>query len=139
MLKGIPNCISPELMAAMMRMGHGDGLLLADADFPADRYGRQVIRADGVKMQTLLLALLEFYPLDGGEDSVTVMAPWQGAQEAPVLREMKPVFSRYSEDFKDYHYAERFAFYEYAKGASVLVVTGEADGNFILRKGIVNS
>ena len=36
MLKQIPGCISPDLMRIMMQMGHGDELVVADADFPAD-------------------------------------------------------------------------------------------------------
>ena len=34
MLKGIPNSVSPDLMHALMSMGHGDELVLADAHFP---------------------------------------------------------------------------------------------------------
>ena len=30
MLKGIPNTISPDLMHALMRMGHGDEIVLAN-------------------------------------------------------------------------------------------------------------
>ena len=36
MLRNIPDCISPELMYLMMRMGHGDELVLADRDFPLE-------------------------------------------------------------------------------------------------------
>ena len=139
MVKGIPGCISPELMSTMMRMGHGDYLLLADADFPAETYGRCVIRADGVSMQALLEAVLKFFPLDCGPESpVTVMAPWQSAPEAPVLQVMKPVFQNSSSDFLDYAYLERFDFYERTKNAFAVVITSEPDGNFLLRKGVVN-
>ena len=64
MVKQIPGCISPDLMADMMRMGHGDELLLADADFPAVRFGKKVIRADGVAMKPLLEAILTYFPID---------------------------------------------------------------------------
>ena len=53
MLKNIPACISPELMKTMMVMGHGDELILADADFPANTFGKRVIRADGVGLTEL--------------------------------------------------------------------------------------
>ena len=35
MLKNIPPIISPELMKAMMEMGHGDEIVIADGNFPA--------------------------------------------------------------------------------------------------------
>ena len=34
-LKGIPDILSPELIYALAQMGHGDELVLADANFPA--------------------------------------------------------------------------------------------------------
>ena len=38
MLKGISPVISPEVMYAMMCMGHGEELVLADADLDLDRF-----------------------------------------------------------------------------------------------------
>ena len=35
-LKGIPLSISPELLYALARMGHGDFLVIADSNFPSD-------------------------------------------------------------------------------------------------------
>ena len=34
MLRNTPGCISPDLMHALMSTGHGDEIVLADADFP---------------------------------------------------------------------------------------------------------
>jgi len=34
MLRNIPPCLSPDLIHALMSMGHGDEIVLADADFP---------------------------------------------------------------------------------------------------------
>ena len=39
MLKNIPSIISPELMYALMNMGHGDEICFGDANFPADSMG----------------------------------------------------------------------------------------------------
>jgi RbsD / FucU transport protein family len=39
MLKGIPRVMSPELMDVLMRMGHGDDLVIADGNFPAETMG----------------------------------------------------------------------------------------------------
>ena len=42
MLKGIAACISPELLAVLHRMGHGDEIILADAHFPGHSIGPHV-------------------------------------------------------------------------------------------------
>ena len=34
-LKGVPKILSPDLLHAIASMGHGDEILLADANFPA--------------------------------------------------------------------------------------------------------
>ena len=47
MLKNIPKIISPELVKYLMEMGHGDELVIADANFPAHRIGQRVVRCDG--------------------------------------------------------------------------------------------
>lgn len=51
-LKGIPSIISPELLKILAEMGHGDVLVLADANFPSTSVGlhcpRGIIRADGI-------------------------------------------------------------------------------------------
>ena len=38
MLKGISPLISPELLKVLCEMGHGDEIVLADANFPLDTY-----------------------------------------------------------------------------------------------------
>ncbi|MBW8003635.1 MAG: hypothetical protein FVQ80_16755 [Planctomycetes bacterium] len=45
-------------------MGHGDEIVLVDADFPAATYSKRLIRADGLDICTLLEAILPFFPLD---------------------------------------------------------------------------
>ena len=34
-LKGIPRILSPSLLTVLARMGHGDEIVLADANFPS--------------------------------------------------------------------------------------------------------
>ena len=64
MLKGISPLLSPELLAALCRMGHGDTLVLADAHFPAETLGKHVLRADGLKIPALLDGILPLFELD---------------------------------------------------------------------------
>ena len=42
MLKGISPLISPELLKVLCEMGHGDEIVLADANFPAESMGQRV-------------------------------------------------------------------------------------------------
>uniref|UniRef100_A0A8D2GL05 L-fucose mutarotase n=1 Tax=Theropithecus gelada TaxID=9565 RepID=A0A8D2GL05_THEGE len=66
-LKGVPALLSPELLYALARMGHGDEIVLADLNFPASsicQCGPLEIRADGLGIPPLLEALLKLLPLD---------------------------------------------------------------------------
>ena len=64
MLKGISPLISPELLATLARMGHGDEIILADAHFPGDSFNETVVRADGLHINDLLDAILPLFELD---------------------------------------------------------------------------
>ena len=64
MLKGISPLISPELLATLARMGHGDEIVLADAHFPGETFNKNVLRADGLKVADLLEAILPLFELD---------------------------------------------------------------------------
>ena len=40
MLKNIPPILSPELLKVLCEMGHGDEIILADGNFPAESIGK---------------------------------------------------------------------------------------------------
>uniref|UniRef100_A0A3B4DXY6 L-fucose mutarotase n=1 Tax=Pygocentrus nattereri TaxID=42514 RepID=A0A3B4DXY6_PYGNA len=66
-LRGIPSVLTPELLYALAKMGHGDELVLADANFPVSsvcKSGPMEIRADGLHIPELLEAILKLLPLD---------------------------------------------------------------------------
>ena len=65
MLKNIPKILSPELLKILMEMGHGDEIVLADGNFPAEAIGQRVVRCDGHGVTELLDAIMRFFPLDG--------------------------------------------------------------------------
>ena len=73
MLIGISPLISPELLAVLHRMGHGDEIVLADAHFPGETYGKCVLRADGLKIPDLLDAILPLFILDSYVESPLIM------------------------------------------------------------------
>ncbi len=89
MLKGIPNSVSPDLMHALMSMGHGDELVLADAHFPASSHAQRLIRADGLDLSTLLPAVMNFFPIDTFvEDHAVVMQVVDSKQAKPPIWEV---------------------------------------------------
>ena len=138
MLKGIPAIVSPDLLQTMMRMGHSDQLVLADSDFPAETFSQRVIRADGIGIADLLKAILPFFPLDPFvEKPVAIMAPVGNAKEPNVWKEFRKIIAQHEKQFSDFEYVERFAFYVRTKASFAVVITGEPDGNIILKKGVV--
>ncbi|MCK5007940.1 MAG: fucose isomerase [Spirochaetales bacterium] len=138
MLRNIPACISPDLMHALMTMGHGDEIVLADADFPAATYSRRLIRADGLDMCTLLEAILPFFPLDSFvEKPVLTMDCSEWGDEPESYQRFREVIRRYDNHFTDFELLKRFDLYERANNAFAVVVTSEADGNIVLKKGPV--
>ena len=64
MLKGIDPILNADLLHALRAMGHGDDLVLADANFPATTMARRLIRMDGVPGPRLLKAILSVLPID---------------------------------------------------------------------------
>ncbi len=141
MLKGISPLISPELLSAMYRMGHGDELVLADAHFPAETFGSNVVvRADGITVEQLLYAILPLFELDAYVDSpiVTMEAVPGDTLDPAVEGSYLEAFEKTGNGAFKLTRMERFAFYERAKKAFLIVQTGETRkyGNIILKKGV---
>jgi L-fucose mutarotase len=138
MLKNIPACLSPDLVHALMSMGHGDELVLADADFPAASHARRLIRADGLDVGTLLEAILAFFPLDTFVPSpVATMDCSEWGPEPASYARFRAIVRRHHPKFADLQQMKRFDFYARAASAYAVVVTSEPDGNLILKKGPV--
>ncbi|WPJ96577.1 L-fucose mutarotase [Coraliomargarita algicola] len=143
MLNGISPLISPELLNALYRMGHGDEILLADAHFPGDSFGQRVIRADGLSIPQLLEAILPLMPLDPYVDApLAMMAAVPGDSLDPTVEEAyRKAIGKAGVDLKvNIERVERFAFYDRAKTNYAVVMTGEMAkyGNLILKKGLAN-
>lgn len=88
MLKNIPPILSPELLKVLCEMGHGDEIILADGNFPAESIGKDaiVIRADGHGTVELLEAILQFLPLDQyAEKPVALMKVADGDPCKPTI------------------------------------------------------
>ena len=134
--------LSPELLCELARMGHGDEIVLADAHFPAYAVNARVLRADGLRIPALLEALLPLFELDAYVDApAAMMAAVPGdALDPEVERSYRAALDRFSPGVK-IERVERFAFYERAKKAHGVVMTGEMAkyGNIILKKGVTPS
>jgi L-fucose mutarotase len=140
MLKGISPLLSPELLATLYRMGHGEELILADAHFPGHQFNSYVIRADGLAIPPLLDAILPLFELDAYDAApvLTMEAVAGDSLDPAVEAAYAAAISRHSALNPPISRLERFAFYERARNAHVVVATGDVHkyANVILKKGV---
>ena len=147
MLKNIPPIISPELLAVLNEMGHGDRICIGDGNFPgasmAAEEGAILIRADGHTVPDLLDAILQLIPLDTYVEypaRVMQVAPQDAGLKVPIIDEYKKIVAKYDErGEKAFGEYERFEFYDNAKKCYCIVQSGETAiyANIILQKGVV--
>ena len=143
MLKGIPAILTPELLKVLAEMGHGDEIVLADGNFPAESMGKDavVIRADGHSVPEILDAVLQLIPLDQYvKEPAALMEVVPGDNVKPVIwEEYRSLLNKHGENPHAVEMMERFAFYERAKKAYAIVATGETAiyANILLKKGVV--
>lgn len=138
MLKGVSPVISPELLKILSEMGHGDEVVVCDAHFPAHRFGREgaaVLRADGIPADRLLAGIAPLFELDSYSTPVVMMEAVPGDELDPALESAYRSALGYEGRIDR---MERFRFYDRAKAAYAIVVSGETRkyGNIILKKGV---
>jgi L-fucose mutarotase len=141
MLKGISRFIGPELLFALHQMGHGDEIVLADAHFPGHSLGPKVLRADGVPVRDLLDGILPLFELDSYAPPLMMMEVVAGDTLDPAVeQDYMAVVKRHAAAAANPVRIERYAFYERAKSAFAIVMTGELRkyGNLILKKGVTS-
>ena len=144
MLKGISPVISPDLLKALSEMGHGDELVIADGNFPCHSVGKNsiVIRSDGHGVPEILDAVLNLIPLDTyTEKPVALMEVVKGdtCGTPEIWSTYEEILNKYEPAHHEIDYTERFAFYERAKDAYLIIATGEKAiyANILLKKGVV--
>lgn len=138
MLKGIPKILSPDLLKVLMEMGHGDEIVIGDGNFPGERINNRCIRCDGHGVCELLEAILKLFPLDTYAKPVYIMQKVKGdTVETPIWDKYADIIEKHSDE--KIEQIERFDFYERAKNAYAVVMTGESAlyANIILKKGVV--
>lgn len=146
MLKGIPPILSPDLLKVLCEMGHGDELVIADGNFPSHSVGKDavVVRLDGHGTSEVLDAVLQLIPLDSYvEKPVALMevVPGDTCPYPEIWNTYEQILRRHEPEHCAIEMTERFAFYERAKKAYLIIATGETAiyANVLLKKGVVKA
>lgn len=146
MLKGIDPLLNADVLQALRAMGHGDDVVLCDTNFPADSVARstvlgRLLRIDNVTAPRAARAVLSVMPLDSFVDAPALRMEVVGKPDElpPVQQEMQAEVDRAEGRSWPMGSIERFAFYERAKQAYAVIVTGERRfyGCFIFKKGVI--
>ena len=139
MLKNIPKIISPELLKILCEMGHGDEIVIADGNFPAETCGQRVIRADGHGGEEILDAVLSLIPLDTYANENLLLMQTTNGDPIPEIWDKYFAIAKKNDDNLRAGNLERFAFYERAKKAYAVIATGESAiyANVIIKKGVI--
>ena len=146
MLKGLDPRLNAELLFVLRAMGHGDALVLADANFPADQVARhtsygQLLRMDNLSAAEAASAILSVLPLDTFVDDFALRMELvdQPQEIPPVQREVQAEVNQHEGRARPLLSIERFAFYDAARQAYAVVQTGERRfyGCFLFRKGVI--
>jgi L-fucose mutarotase len=135
MLSGIDPILTGELLLHLDAMGHSDAVVVADAHFPADRVAQRLVVLPGLTTPRVLAAIRSVLPLDDAP-ALDLMAAPEG--ELPVQRELMAAAGA---DAAGTRFVDRFAFYDLAEAAYLVIRTGETRtyGNALLRKGVVQA
>ena len=141
MLKGLDPILSPDLLHVLRSMGHGDEIVVADANFPADSMSQKLVRLDGLSVTAVADAILSVMPLDDFVEAAAWRMEVVGDPDAeqPIFGEFREIIRRREGPRFTLASLERFAFYDRAEAAYAIVATGERRlyGNIVLKKGVV--
>ena len=139
MLKNIPKIVSPQLLKVLGEMGHGDEIVIADGNFPAETFGQRVIRADGLGGEEMLDAVLSLIPLDTYATENFMLMETVAGDPTPTIWEKYYAIAQKHDDNMRASNIERFAFYERTRSAYAVIATGESAlyANIILKKGVI--
>ncbi|MBO6508574.1 MAG: ribose ABC transporter [Roseibium sp.] len=142
MLRGINPLLSPDLLHALRAMGHGDDIVIADANFPATSNGKRVLRLDGISATDALEAVLEVMPLDTfvPDPALTMQVVGDPTEVPPVVASFQSIINRVADNPAELASLERNAFYLRSMTSFVILQTGETRlyGNIILKKGVIS-
>lgn len=141
MLRNIPAILSPDLLHSLSAMGHGDEIVIADANFPGTSVGNRCYRLDGILATDVLRAILTVMPLDSfvTDPAIVMQVVDDPNAVPPVVEAFQEIINETADIPAPIKKLERFSFYDRAKTAFAVVQTGEGRlyGNIILKKGVI--
>lgn len=146
MLKNINPLLNPDVLQVLAAMGHGDTLVLADANFPSQSVAKTtthgtVLRMDGANVVDAADAVLSLMPLDTFIDNAAqCMEVVDDPNAQPdVQQEVQAKINHHEGEGFKLSPVERFAFYDKASTSYAILATSERRfyGCFILTKGVV--
>lgn len=146
MLKGIDNRLNAEVLACLRAMGHGDALIVADTNFPADSVARatvtgKLLRMDNLTCAEATRAILSVLPLDTFVEDFAARMQVVGLPHdiPPVQTEVQAEIDRAEGLHRPMVGIDRFAFYDMARASYAVIQTGERRfyGCFMFRKGVI--
>ena len=146
MLKSIDPALNADVLYALRAMGHGDDVIICDTNFPADSVARQTVlgkllRIDNVTAARAARAVLSVMPLDSFVDHPALRMEIVGKPKGvpPVQAEVQGEIDRAEGRSWPMGSIERFAFYDLARKAYCVIVTGERRfyGCFAFKKGVI--
>lgn len=146
MLRNFDNRLNADVIRALRAMGHGDDLVIADTNFPADSVARQtrlgkLLRMDNITAAEATEAILSVFPLDSFVEHPAERMEIMGkpGEIPPVQAEVQAAIDKAEGKSWPMGSIERFAFYERARHAYCVIVTGETRfyGCFVFKKGVI--
>ena len=143
MLKGIHPLLSPDLLHALAAMGHGDAIVIVDANFPATTNAQRLIEMPGISAPALLEAVLTVLPIDTRVRPAifTMEVTGDPAAVPPPVADFAHVLAAQTSPSMEMGKLDRNVFYQRSREAFAIVRTGESRrfGNILLVKGVIAS
>ena len=146
MLLRIDPALNADVLYVLRAMGHGDDLVICDTNFPADSVARHTVTGTLLRMDNLTAAeavdaILSVMPLDSFVETPAQRMEVVGKPDEipPVQAEVQKVIDKWEGKSWPMGQVERFDFYDRARDAYAVIVTGETRfyGCFLLKKGVI--
>jgi L-fucose mutarotase len=142
MLRGISPLLHADLLHALASMGHGDEIVIADANFPSASVGRRLLHVATTRAADALDAVLSLLPLDtfAPPAAFTMQVVGDASATPEPVREFAEVLARRAPDQAQPGSLARDAFYVRARSAFAVVRTADVRpyGNILLVKGTIH-
>jgi len=149
-LKGIDPLLTPDLLKVLAEMGHGDAIVVADANFTAATLARlpgggakPLIHLPGASVQRACEAILSLLPLGTPEEKPVAFMKVCHTPDGYLSGLQREVIGMLSAQglahAEDCDTIERFAFYDEVRRAHAIVLTSDRQpyGNVLLKKGVI--